>query len=167
PPAAFRQISRPAEAIGWWQVAICFVIAAYYAVIIAWAVRYIGYSFGEQWGEDANAFFFGDFLQAADAPGFVSDYVGGVLWPLIAVWAVVLVILRSASATASRRPTSSSSRCWWSSSSSWWAARSRSTVPARGSPVCSGRTGRRSAPAACGSPPTGRSSSRSPSASAS
>ncbi|MEU2383505.1 sodium-dependent transporter [Streptomyces sp. NPDC012461] len=93
PPAAFRQISRPAEAIGWWQVAICFVIAAYYAVIIAWAVRYIGYSFGEQWGEDANAFFFGDFLQAADAPGFVSDYVGGVLWPLIAVWAVVLVIL--------------------------------------------------------------------------
>lgn len=93
PPAAFRKLSRPAEAIGWWQVAICFVVAAYYAVILAWAVRYIGYSFGEQWGSDANAFFFGDFLQAAETPGVMTSYVDGVLWPLIAVWAVVLVIL--------------------------------------------------------------------------
>ncbi|MFC1229693.1 sodium-dependent transporter [Streptomyces sp. Sce081] len=93
PPAAFRKLSGPAEAIGWWQVAICFVVAAYYAVIIAWAVRYVGYSFGEQWGGDANAFFFGDFLQAAETPGVMSSYVDGVLWPLIAVWVVVLVIL--------------------------------------------------------------------------
>ncbi|TDQ55446.1 sodium-dependent transporter [Actinorugispora endophytica] len=93
PPAAFRGLAKPAQAIGWWQVAICFVIAAYYAVIIAWALRYIGFSLGEQWGDDADAFFFGDFLQAAEAPGTVSSYVGGVLWPLIAVWVVVLAIL--------------------------------------------------------------------------
>ncbi|GAA0907957.1 sodium-dependent transporter [Streptomyces thermoalcalitolerans] len=93
PPAAFRGLARPTEALGWWQAAICFVIAAYYAVIIAWAVRYIGYSFGEQWGKDPNGFFFGNFLQAAEKPGLMSSYVGGVLWPLIAVWAVVLVIL--------------------------------------------------------------------------
>ncbi|MFC8278095.1 sodium-dependent transporter [Streptomyces sp. NPDC057271] len=93
PPAALRQMSRPVEVIGWWQVVISFVIATYYAVIIAWAVRYVGFSVGQQWGDDPEAFLFGDFLEVAEEPGFISAYVPGVLWPLIAVWAVVLVIL--------------------------------------------------------------------------
>ena len=92
PPAAFRQITRPAQAIGWWQVAICFVIATYYATIVAWAVRYTGFSFGKDWGKDPEAFFGGDFLRAAD-PGGPTEFVGGVFWPLLAVWAIVLVIL--------------------------------------------------------------------------
>ncbi|HEX6234014.1 MAG TPA: sodium-dependent transporter [Jiangellaceae bacterium] len=93
PPLSFRRLSRPAEAIGWWQVAICFVIAVYYAVIIAWAVRYTGFSVGLQWGDDPNTFLFGDFLQLADEPGIVSSYVSGVAWPLIAVWVVTLGVL--------------------------------------------------------------------------
>src|SRR5699024_10145910 len=39
-PLSFRRLSRGAEAIGWWQVGISFVIAVYYAVVIAWAIRY-------------------------------------------------------------------------------------------------------------------------------
>ncbi|WP_156721934.1 sodium-dependent transporter [Streptomyces apocyni] len=93
PPAAFRRLIRPGEAVGWWQVAICFVIATYYAVILSWAVRYVGFSVGQQWGDDPGAFLFGDFLRVAEEPGSVSEYVPGVLWPLIAVWVVVLVIL--------------------------------------------------------------------------
>ncbi|GAA2085889.1 sodium-dependent transporter [Streptomyces albiaxialis] len=93
PPAAFRQLTRPAEAIGWWQVAICFVIATYYATIVAWAVRYTGFSFGKDWGKDPEAFFGGEFLHAAAKPGGPSEFVGGVFWPLLLVWAVVLVIL--------------------------------------------------------------------------
>ncbi|MEW2222379.1 sodium-dependent transporter [Streptomyces sp. NPDC006990] len=93
PPAAFRQISRPAEAIGWWQVAICFVIASYYAVIVAWAVRYAGFSFGKDWGDDPEGFFGGDFLHAAAEPGLPSSFVGNVFWPLLAVWLIVLIIL--------------------------------------------------------------------------
>lgn len=93
PPLAFRPLSRKAEAIGWWQVLICFVIATYYAVIIAWAVRYTGFSFGQQWGDDPDGFLFGEFLQASDEPGMVSSYVAGVAWPLIAVWVVTLAVL--------------------------------------------------------------------------
>jgi NSS family neurotransmitter:Na+ symporter len=93
PPAALRQMARPAEAIGWWQVAISFVIATYYAVIIAWAVRYVGFSADQAWGDDPEGFLFGSFLKASEEPGFVSGYVSGVLWPLIAVWVVVLGIL--------------------------------------------------------------------------
>ncbi|MCT2593249.1 sodium-dependent transporter [Streptomyces sp. N2-109] len=93
PPAAFRQLAKPVQVIGWWQVAICFVIATYYSVILAWAVRYVGFSVGEQWGDNPEEFLFGDFLQAAETPGDVSGYVAGVFWPLLAVWLVVLVVL--------------------------------------------------------------------------
>ncbi|HSI93629.1 MAG TPA: sodium-dependent transporter [Jiangellaceae bacterium] len=93
PPLSFRRMARPAEAIGWWQVAICFIISVYYAVIIAWAVRYTGFSIGLQWGDDPDTFLFGEFLQVADEPGIVSSYVAGVAWPLAAVWAVTLGVL--------------------------------------------------------------------------
>ncbi|WP_017569043.1 sodium-dependent transporter [Nocardiopsis halotolerans] len=95
-PLSYRRIARPAEAIGWgqgWQVAICFVIAIYYAVIVAWGIMFVWFSVGQQWGEDPNAFFFEDFIQASEGPGMVSGYIPGVAWPLIAVWVVVLAIL--------------------------------------------------------------------------
>jgi len=92
-PLTYRRIWRPAEAIGWWQVAICFVIAIYYAVIVAWSLRFMGFSIGQQWGEDPDAFFFEDFLQVSEGPGMVSGYVSAVAWPLIGVWVVVLVVL--------------------------------------------------------------------------
>ena len=93
PPAAFRQLKRPMQAIGWWQVVICFVIATYYAVIVAWSLRYAIFSVNKAWGEKPDEFFAGDFLQSSDAGAGISSYVGGVFWPLLFVWAVVLVIL--------------------------------------------------------------------------
>ncbi|GAA4895027.1 sodium-dependent transporter [Streptomyces coeruleoprunus] len=93
PPAALRRMARPAEALGWWQVMVSFVIATYYAVILSWAVRYVGFSVGQQWGDDPEGFLFGTFLKVAERPGGISSYVPGVLWPLIAVWVVVLVVL--------------------------------------------------------------------------
>ncbi|MFD6100638.1 sodium-dependent transporter [Nocardiopsis flavescens] len=92
-PLSYRRISRPAEAIGWWQVAICFVIAVYYGAIIAWSASYVWFSLTGAWGEDPDGFFFGEFLQASEAPGAITGYVPAVAWPLIAVWVVVLAIL--------------------------------------------------------------------------
>ncbi|MDT0331503.1 sodium-dependent transporter [Nocardiopsis lambiniae] len=92
-PLAYRRISRPAEAIGWWQVAICFVIAVYYGAIIAWSASYIWFSVTEAWGDDPNGFFFGEYLQMSETPGGVTGYVPAVALPLIAVWVVVLAIL--------------------------------------------------------------------------
>lgn len=93
PPAAFRRMARPAEAIGWWQVAICVVISTYYAVILAWAVRYVGFSVGQQWGDKPDEFLMKDFLQVAPAPGTIGSYVTGVFWPLLAIWVATLVVL--------------------------------------------------------------------------
>ncbi|WP_067598506.1 sodium-dependent transporter [Nocardiopsis listeri] len=92
-PLSYRRIRRPAEALGWWQVAICFVVAIYYAVIIAWSIRYTWFSITQAWGNDPDGFFFNDFLQMNPEPGPVSGYVSGVAWPLIGVWLVALTIL--------------------------------------------------------------------------
>jgi neurotransmitter:Na+ symporter, NSS family len=92
-PSAFGKLARPAATIGWWQVVICFVIATYYAVILAWALSYVWFSLNDSWGDDPEGFLYGDFLQIADEPGTFSAFVPGVVWPLIAVWLVVLGIL--------------------------------------------------------------------------
>ncbi len=91
-PLSFRRMSRTGEALGWWQVGICAVIGVYYAVIIAWAVRYTFFSVDQAWGDDPDGFLFGDFLQVAD-PGIGIDVVPGVLVPLVAVWVAILVIM--------------------------------------------------------------------------
>ncbi len=93
PPLSMRRLHRRAEWLGWWQAAICAVIAVYYAAILAWAARYVGFSVNQAWGADPNAFFFGDFLQTADAPAVSTDMVPGVLWPLALVWLAAIAIM--------------------------------------------------------------------------
>ncbi|GER21515.1 sodium-dependent transporter [Zafaria cholistanensis] len=92
-PLAYRRLHRAAEPLGWWQVLVCFVIAVYYAVIIAWATMYTGFSVTNAWGGDPAAFFTGEFLQVSDTVGIGFDYVPGVLWPLLAIWVVTVAIM--------------------------------------------------------------------------
>jgi len=91
-PLSFRRAHKSAEGLGWWQVAICFVIAVYYAAVIAWAARYTLFSFDKAWGKDPEGFLFGSYLQAGD-PGIGFDFVTGVTVPLVLVWVAVLVIM--------------------------------------------------------------------------
>ncbi|MEP7194416.1 MAG: sodium-dependent transporter [Actinomycetota bacterium] len=92
-PLSFRRLGgATAETLGWWQVGICAVIAIYYAVIIAWAVRYTFFSIDKSWGSTPDAFFFDKFLKVA-SPGIGLDFVGGVLWPLLLVWAAVIAVM--------------------------------------------------------------------------
>ncbi|RBY89374.1 sodium-dependent transporter [Blastococcus sp. TF02A-30] len=91
-PLSFARLRRGAEGLGWWQVGICFVIAIYYAAVIAWALRYTFFSLDEAWGADPEGFFFGEFLQAGDVR-VTADVVPGVLLPLAVVWLAVLVIM--------------------------------------------------------------------------
>ncbi|WP_084631492.1 sodium-dependent transporter [Demequina aestuarii] len=91
-PLAFRRISRRAEGVGWWHVAICFVIGLYYTVIIAWALSYFFFSFDLAWAGDPAGFFNDEFLQLGEV-GVGLDFVPGVLIPLAAIWAVAILVL--------------------------------------------------------------------------
>jgi NSS family neurotransmitter:Na+ symporter len=92
PPSAFRSLYRPAEGVGWWQNGIAFFLATFYAVIIAWALCYVFYAPGLAWGDDAAAFFGGEFLQAGEPLDFF-EYRPVMLVALVAVWALVLLIM--------------------------------------------------------------------------
>ena len=61
-PLSFRRMRRPAEAMGWWQVGICTIIAVYYAVIIAWSLSYMVFSVDQSWGDDPASFLMVDYL---------------------------------------------------------------------------------------------------------
>ena len=50
-PAVFRRLSRRFEWLGWLQVFICFVIMTYYAVIVAWSLRYTVFLLHHRLGE--------------------------------------------------------------------------------------------------------------------
>lgn len=93
----FRRLSRRLEWLGWLQVGICFIIMAYYAVIVAWSLRYTLFSVNRAWGSDAGAFFTRYIgvrdLPDSGAPGFSAQPVAGVVIPLLIVWALGIVTI--------------------------------------------------------------------------
>lgn len=97
-PFAFRQIRRRWEWLGWWQVAVSFLVVTYYVTILGWCLAYVVYSFGTQWGKDPAGFFIGSFLgtsEGGDPKGFWQ--FGGlqlkVLLGVAIAWIVVYAIL--------------------------------------------------------------------------
>lgn len=91
-PLALRRLARRAEVIGWFQTMLLFIISVYYAAVIAWALSYFYFSFGNKWGNDTASFFVDDYLQASE-PGISSELVAGVAWPLALVWVAIIIIL--------------------------------------------------------------------------
>lgn len=93
-PFTFRAIARRWEGLGWFQVAVSFVIGTYYIVILGWCLAYLFYSFGTQWGQDTEGFFTGNYLGVS--AGFWD--IGGLQWkvfvPLVIAWLMVYAILR-------------------------------------------------------------------------
>ncbi|MDO5083889.1 sodium-dependent transporter [Arachnia propionica] len=89
-PLALRRLGRWTETLGWWQVMVCFMIAIYYAAIVAWAGMYTLFSVTKAWGDDPGTFLVNDFLHRADAPGVGFDLVPSLLVPMLLVWAVTL-----------------------------------------------------------------------------
>ncbi|MFN8048101.1 MAG: sodium-dependent transporter [Ancrocorticia sp.] len=94
-PLSYRRLHRLTEPVGWWQVLICFIIGVYYAVILAWAVRYFMFSFTQEWGDDPASFFMNEFVRSAPAAeATVSfDFIAGIAWPLGLVWLAVIGVL--------------------------------------------------------------------------
>ena len=91
-PLAYRRIRKPAEALGWFQIMLSFVIAVYYAAVIAWAMSYFVFAFDLSWGQDTLAFFVGDYLQVGD-PEISTTIVPGIAVPLVITWVAVLVTI--------------------------------------------------------------------------
>ena len=92
-PLSYRRLNRGTEFIGWWHMGMASVIAIYYAVILAWAMRYLIFSFSNAWGDDAKGFFNNDFLQVAAEPGVSFDFNMGILIPLAILWIALIAVM--------------------------------------------------------------------------
>ncbi|MCF7792060.1 MAG: sodium-dependent transporter [Victivallales bacterium] len=92
PPKAFRKMSKKMEWLGWLQMFVSFVIVTYYAVIVAWLLKYVFLSFTLGWGASTKDFFYSSFLKISNSPldfgsiNFNTLIFLTILW--IGVWLV-------------------------------------------------------------------------------
>jgi NSS family neurotransmitter:Na+ symporter len=92
-PLCFARVSPRWEWLGWWTVLfVMFGINAYYAVVIAWCVAYLAFSFTLAWGSDPNAFFFQQFLAATPDPQQIGTLRSPILLSLVVVWILNWII---------------------------------------------------------------------------
>lgn len=98
-PQALRQMSKKFEPIGWFSIATSFVIITYYAVVVAWVLDYIFYSFVVPWiGMEggAAAFFTGPaILGISGGPGEFGGFSWPVLIGLVVAWLAIWWCLRN------------------------------------------------------------------------
>jgi len=96
-PTALRRLGgrfgRWTESLGWFQVALSFVIALYYTAIIGWALSYFFFSFDLRWGDDPAGFLMGDYLQRSEEISLTGDIVPAVAIPLAIVWVAAIAVL--------------------------------------------------------------------------
>ena len=93
PPKAYKQLVKSAETLGWWQVCVCIIIGLYYAGVLTWAGSYIYFSIGQLWGSNPEDYFFNTYLQTSSAKNFDMTFIGHLFWPLVFVWAAIMLIL--------------------------------------------------------------------------
>ncbi|MGN0771558.1 MAG: sodium-dependent transporter [Christensenellales bacterium] len=105
-PGAFKGLNKKAEFVGWAAVANAFVIATYYAVVLAWILVMIVKSFklGGLTSEQAGGLFFGEALQyqpiSDGAAAF--DIPGGLLVALVIAWIAIYLCIRKGAHSAGK-----------------------------------------------------------------
>lgn len=97
-PQALRQLNKRFEPIGWFSIATSFVIITYYAVVMAWILDYLVYSFVVPWiGMEggAAAFFTGpSILGLSTSPGELGGFSWVVIIALVVAWIAIWWCLR-------------------------------------------------------------------------
>ncbi len=97
-PLAFSRINKNLEWIGWWMPTVATIgIQLFYSVVIAWCLNYLIFSFTLAWGTDAQAFFFGEFLNLPETPFKEGVFDWGsinlsIVLSNLAVWGVIWAI---------------------------------------------------------------------------
>lgn len=88
-PVVFSKLNTKFEWLGWFQVLIAATIGIYYVAVIGWAISYFGFSFGQDWGTDTNAFFFSDYLKLGEnSPTNLGVWQWHIAIPMIIAWAI-------------------------------------------------------------------------------
>lgn len=85
-PLSLARANKKFEWFGWWAIISSSIILCYYSMILSWAMKYLTLSFNKGWGEDANAFFYNDFLKLSSSPLSIDKIVVSVLIGIAIIW---------------------------------------------------------------------------------
>jgi len=86
---AMRRVRRSFSGIGLGAISCSFLVACYYAVVMAWSLLYCLYSINISWGDDPKAFFFDYVLRASDSPDQMWMIPTPILMALVICWICV------------------------------------------------------------------------------
>lgn len=86
---SLRKLTSWGGIVGWWALTTGFLIITYYAVIMAWALRFFLASASLPWRADAQAFFYHTVLGLTEK----ISVLGGVNWVLLACLVLVWVMI--------------------------------------------------------------------------
>lgn len=87
-PLSYARANRKFEWIGWVPAFASMVILSYYCTILGWAINYLVKSFTFAWGEDPNAYFFGDYLKLSGGPFEITAINWEVVLGIVIIWAI-------------------------------------------------------------------------------
>ncbi len=86
---AFASVRKGFAGVAWWALFSGFIVITYYAVVMAWALKYLLSSFKLPWAGNSESYFFSNVLGITDS----VSILGGIQWPLllslIAVWVAI------------------------------------------------------------------------------
>ncbi|MBI9017299.1 MAG: sodium-dependent transporter [Phycisphaerae bacterium] len=91
-PGAFRKAGPKWEFVGWWPIALSFAIVCYYAVILAWCLNYLYFSFQSElpWKGDAENFFFKEYLNYSENYSLSGIRIE-IMASLAIIWALMFI----------------------------------------------------------------------------
>jgi len=86
---SLASIKKKLSGLGWWALFTAFIVISYYVVIMAWSLIYLFASFGVQWSEDPESYFFNNVLQISESVDSIGTIVPAVFIGLLISWILI------------------------------------------------------------------------------
>jgi len=86
---SFGRIKHKLSSIGFGAILCGFGVCSYYAVVMAWCLLYLIFSFSLKWGVDTEGFFLNQILHLSPQSLDMGQVVTPILFSLVVVWMAV------------------------------------------------------------------------------
>ncbi|MBI2660234.1 hypothetical protein HYX07_03675 [Candidatus Woesearchaeota archaeon] len=91
----FASIRKRFRYIGWLMIFNAYIVMSYYAVVLSWHIVYIFVSFGMQWRNNVNDYFFNNVLQASEGFKGFTSFSLPVFIALILAWLLLFLYIKN------------------------------------------------------------------------
>ncbi len=91
----FASAGKWFSAIGWYMIFNAFIVMSYFAVILSWHIIYFFVSFGLQYSNDPESYFFNNVIQLSEGFSGFTQVSMPVFTVLLIVWVLVFLYIKS------------------------------------------------------------------------